>query len=251
MPIITIASQKGGSGKTTLATNIAAALQAVGERVLVIDADPQRSALGWGEGGAADVIAATAAMLTPARLAALTASYGWVIIDTPPRLGDATLAAAAAADVVLVPTRPTSMDIATLPATAAALAHTRAPMVVVITQRPQSASAATADGAITGAGLALMGVSLGFRTDYPDAHSERLGVVTYCLVRMTDAEVRRYGSLVVEYRWICARRHPLIAASLLTDPPSPDHPDLAKLNARLDELDAEKEAIRDAAMERA
>ena len=226
MPIITIASQKGGSGKTTLATNIAAALQAVGERVLVIDADPQRSALGWGEGGAADVIAATAAMLTPARLAALTASYGWVIIDTPPRLGDATLAAAA-------------------------LAHTRAPMVVVITQRPQSASAATADGAITGAGLALMGVSLGFRTDYPDAHSERLGVVTYCLVRMTDAEVRRYGSLVVEYRWICARRHPLIAASLLTDPPSPDHPDLAKLNARLDELDAEKEAIRDAAMERA
>lgn len=190
MPIITIASQKGGSGKTTLATNLAAALVAAGERILVIDADPQRSALGWGEGGAADVIAATAAMLAPARLTALASAYAWVVVDTPPRLGDATLAAAAVADVVLIPTRPTSMDVATLPATVAALSLTRAPLRVVITQRPQSASAASAPDAIRGAGVALLEASLGFRTDYPDAHSEGLGVVQYAPKSKAAAEVR-------------------------------------------------------------
>lgn len=47
MPVIAVASKKGGSGKTTLATNLADALDLAGERVLLLDADPQRSSLLW------------------------------------------------------------------------------------------------------------------------------------------------------------------------------------------------------------
>ena len=46
MPVVAIVNQKGGVGKTCLATNLASALADTG-RVLLLDADPQRSALGW------------------------------------------------------------------------------------------------------------------------------------------------------------------------------------------------------------
>src|SRR5438093_9053329 len=46
-PIISVVNQKGGTGKTTVATNLAACFAGTGREVLVIDADPQRSALDW------------------------------------------------------------------------------------------------------------------------------------------------------------------------------------------------------------
>jgi chromosome partitioning protein len=47
MPVIAIASKKGGSGKTTLSTNLADAFDLAGQRVMLVDADPQRSSLMW------------------------------------------------------------------------------------------------------------------------------------------------------------------------------------------------------------
>lgn len=48
MSTIAIASQKGGSGKTTLAVNLAAAAEAAGQNALIIDTDPQATASQWG-----------------------------------------------------------------------------------------------------------------------------------------------------------------------------------------------------------
>jgi len=47
MPVVAVLNQKGGVGKTTLATNLAAVFASAGERVQYIDADPQATALDW------------------------------------------------------------------------------------------------------------------------------------------------------------------------------------------------------------
>lgn len=47
MPVVSVLNQKGGSGKTTIATHLSRAFQLVGHDVLLIDSDPQGSARDW------------------------------------------------------------------------------------------------------------------------------------------------------------------------------------------------------------
>ena len=183
MPIITIASQKGGSGKTTLATCLAEALTLAGERVLLADADPQRSALTWAglDDRAPAALGADVATLRPDRLRDLSMSFRWVIIDSPPRIDATTIAALSVADLVLVPTRPTPLDMMALPAIVRAIEQAGSPPARgVITQRASRSSAAdTAPDALRASGLAPLAASLGFRSDYALAFGYGLGVLRY------------------------------------------------------------------------
>lgn len=192
MPIVTVASQKGGAGKTTLATNIADALALDGERVLLIDADPQRSALAWGNTSSeprVPVIGAGAPLFAPMQFKPLTSAYAWVIIDCPPRLGDVTAAAIAVADLILVPIRPTPLDLGALPATLRAIDGHLARGVIA--QRPaRSVTADSAPEVIRSAGLPLLDTSLGFRADYADAYGYGVGAVALDGRSKAAAEVR-------------------------------------------------------------
>src|ERR1700761_5602955 len=86
MRTIAFVTQKGGSGKSTLASSIAVAATEAGERVCVIDLDPQASLLSWAKTREAEDIAVVGA--TAAKLPALIEALGkkgvtLVIIDTP------------------------------------------------------------------------------------------------------------------------------------------------------------------------
>jgi hypothetical protein len=117
-PRITIAlvSQKGGVGKTTLATNLAAAAHLEGRRTLVLDLDPQGSSLDWSaarsEGSKLDglAVAKTDRALTVPRFRELSQGYDVVILDAAPRMNDLTRAAVVAADIAVVPLRPSGLD---------------------------------------------------------------------------------------------------------------------------------------------
>src|SRR5712692_10356004 len=112
--IITVATMKGGSGKSTVASCLAVHWQLDGRRPTIIDADPQRSiarlaARERALGGVPVVEDATEeAWKTAARLIRLG---GPIIIDTPGFRSQATLACLGATDFVLVPVKPSPFDV--------------------------------------------------------------------------------------------------------------------------------------------
>lgn len=112
--IIGILNQKGGVGKTTLATNIGKCLQLMGHKVLVIDTDHQYSALKWhaaSEGKNLPVIGITGATIKK-DVASISSGYDYIIIDGAGRLDNnkPTIGALMCADIVLLPIKPSSFD---------------------------------------------------------------------------------------------------------------------------------------------
>ena len=117
MLTIAVLNQKGGVGKTTLATNLASAARMEGRKTLLVDLDRQGSSLDWsaarGPGSKLDGLATVKAdkSLAIQRFREITDNYEIVVLDGPPRLGDVTRSAAVAADVVLVPIQPGPFDL--------------------------------------------------------------------------------------------------------------------------------------------
>lgn len=112
--IIGLLNQKGGVGKTTLSVNIAASLARTGARVLLIDADPQGSALDWAAAREGDPLFSVVGLPRPTvhkEIAQIGHGYDHIVIDGPPRVTDLARSAIMASDVVLIPVQPSPYDI--------------------------------------------------------------------------------------------------------------------------------------------
>ncbi len=112
--VIAILNQKGGVGKTTLAVHLATALARKKRAVILLDADPQGSALDWAAARHGDPLFPVVGLPKSSihkELPALAASYELVIIDGPPRVYDVARSAIMAADLVLVPVQPSPYDV--------------------------------------------------------------------------------------------------------------------------------------------
>jgi chromosome partitioning protein len=114
--IVALLNQKGDVGKTTLALHLAGAWANNGKRVVVIDADPQGSALDWSEQRAKEALPRLFGLLGLAGDALdreapeITRDADHVLIDGPPRVATLMRSALLAADLVVIPAQPSPFD---------------------------------------------------------------------------------------------------------------------------------------------
>lgn len=181
MRTVAFVTQKGGSGKSTLASSVAVAAHGTGERVCIIDMDPQASLVSWSKTRGVDdiaVVPATAAKL-PAILKALESKgITLVIIDTPGADGAASTAAMAAADLNIIPSRPSVFDLWASAQTRAALKATKSDYVFLLNQCPPAQQTARIEDGV--AALEEMGGLISplvqARVDYQEAARYGWGV---------------------------------------------------------------------------
>ncbi|MBV9482661.1 MAG: ParA family protein [Acidobacteria bacterium] len=140
METLALISQKGGCGKSTLAVHMAVCAAMYGQRVAIIDVDPQGSAFAWNEirepGRKFDAIHATVTELPGLLRKAEAAGTGLTIIDTAPHTNKDPPAVAQLADFVLIPARPAFFDLKAMAATVIALHMTKTPRAVVLNAAP-------------------------------------------------------------------------------------------------------------------
>jgi chromosome partitioning protein len=114
MFVVGFLNQKGGVGKTTLAVHVADGLARQGKKVMLIDADPQGSALDWAASRRGEPLFAVAGLPRASihkELPALAKGYDVVLIDGPPRVYDVARSAIMASDLVLIPVQPSPYDV--------------------------------------------------------------------------------------------------------------------------------------------
>ncbi len=114
--VITVAQQKGGSGKTTLAANLAVALVRSGHSVAVVDTDPQGSLGRWfmarDEAGETGMDFSTAsAWGVGYEMKKLARVHDFILVDTPPKVDSDLRPALRESDLVLVPVATSAVDV--------------------------------------------------------------------------------------------------------------------------------------------
>lgn len=181
--VITLIAQKGGTGKTTLAINLAVAAELASLSVVLIDIDPQASAASWGDlrpAGRPVIAAVPASRLNDAIKTAQSHGADVVIIDTAPHSEGAALAAARAADLSLIPLRPGILDLRALQSTSdiCKLAGTRT--AVILNQvSPRGRLAEQAAEAVRVLDLEPLPHRVGARVAFNHSLTTGLGVIEY------------------------------------------------------------------------
>jgi chromosome partitioning protein len=171
MPTVAVVSQKGGSGKTTLALHLATRAAYDGRQTCVVDLDPQATAAAWGDWRGdflPKVITCPPVRLYSTMQKAQREGTELFVIDTPPHGDTAAREAVRAADLVLIPTRARAFDLHALEATAELVNYARKPAFVVLNAVPARATRMIEEtrSFIEGLALQMCPVRLGERADF-------------------------------------------------------------------------------------
>jgi chromosome partitioning protein len=193
MKIISLVTQKGGSGKSTLCVSLAVAAQDVGRRVCILETDKQATVSQWARerrGKEPEVGPILADKLDETLEQLRTADYDFVFIDTPGIDSPGTHAAIRVADLCILPCRPTPLDLRAMRPTIEAVHRMGKDFAFVLNQAPAKSFRVrdTLDA------LTLLGVvapaPIVMRNDHQDAIGRGLGVTEFGPTSPAADEIR-------------------------------------------------------------
>ncbi|MDD2703722.1 MAG: ParA family protein [Acidocella sp.] len=201
MKIIAIISQKGGAGKTTLAVHLATAAIAAGYTTAIIDLDPQGTAASWGDrrtAGAPEVISGQAVRLPALTTAARENGADIVILDTAPNADQTASLSARAADLVLIPCRPSTFDLEAIETTLLLAKAAKKPAYVVLNAvPPRSGIGKEATEGLRAGGAQVAPHQLSQRAAY--GHS----VIDGRTAQEFEPGGKAADEIVVLFKWVC------------------------------------------------
>lgn len=199
MKAITFVTQKGGSGKSTLCINLAVAAQEAGRSVCILEMDRQATVSDWAEHRTSEtpeVAQIDAPQLDEVMKNLRGSAYDYVLIDTPGVDSPGTLSAIRAADLCIIPCRPTPADLRAFKPTLAAIYRLEKRFAFVLNQTPPR-SYRIRDAAD---GLAVLGVlpdvNIVARNDHQDAIGLGQGVTEFNPSGQAAGEIRRLWTWV-------------------------------------------------------
>jgi chromosome partitioning protein len=179
--VFTIAQQKGGAGKTTLAAHLAVAWTAQGYSVAVVDIDPQMSLTAWfqvreaarGDAAAGLLVNQIKGWRVRAEVDKLAGAHDIVLIDSPPHMETEARVAIRAADLVIVPVQPSPMDVWATKPTMDLAREEKSPVMLVLNRVPPRAKLTDAMQAeIDALGAEQAEAQIGNRVVFASALSE-------------------------------------------------------------------------------
>lgn len=199
MKVISFVTQKGGSGKTTLAISCAVVAQESGKRVLIIDMDTQASAETWyqdRENENPQLIKINANELDKALVAAKNNKFDVVLIDTPGRDEPSIASAIRVSDLCIIPCRPSPTDMKATPTTIETIKRLNKPAAFVLNQTPpRSYRIREAEQGLSVLGM-VAPVHIVLRNSYQDAQGAGLGVTEYEANGKAAQEIRELWSWI-------------------------------------------------------
>jgi chromosome partitioning protein len=194
MKVISLVTQKGGSGKSTLCVSLAVAAKEAGHSVCILESDKQATATQWSQarsGQPPEVAQVTADRLDGVIERLQGASFNFVFIDTPGVDSPGTHAVIRISDLCLIPCRPTPADLRSVSPTLAAIHRLEVPFAFVLNQTPPKGFRVRD----TSEGLKVLGmladVAVVARTDHQDAIGAGQGVTEFNSEGPAAAEIRR------------------------------------------------------------
>jgi len=194
--IVAMASLKGGTGKTTVGLNLAVAAEEAGLQTVVVDVDPQQASAKWGDlramtGKPTTVISAMAARLPQTIESIVRLGAELVIIDTAAHAEGILVSTIDLADLVLIPCRPTIVDLQYLATTVQLTALRRKTAAVVLNSvAVRTIDRGQAEGAIVDMGVNLMPVGISNLVAYARAITVGQGVTEFEPNGKAAAEMR-------------------------------------------------------------